>query len=175
MALESAAELYVHAIAIEREAAERYAEFAERMAKQDNYKVAAFFRMLSAFEAKHLDALKRRTAEVELPPLTSDYSWLDEGPPETAARELIFRLMTQRQALSIALHNEKRARAFFEHAARTATDPAVRALAKEMAAEEAEHISLIERMLDRTLDPRQRPLPAGSYPEATMTSTTLQR
>jgi rubrerythrin len=149
MSLQSAAELYVHAIAIEREAAERYAEFAGRMASEDNYKVAAFFRMLSTFEAKHLAELKRRIAGVELPPLTSDYSWLDEGASETAGRELIFRAMTPRHALAIALHAEKRARAFFEHVCRTAADPATRSLAKEMAMEEAEHISLVERMLDR--------------------------
>jgi rubrerythrin len=149
MSLQSAAELYVHAIAIEREAAERYAEFAERMASEDNYKVAAFFRMLSAFESKHLAELKRRTAGIELPPLTSDYSWLDDGPPETLAHELVVRRMTQRHALAVALHAEKRARAFFEHAARTAGDSATRELAREMAAEEAEHAVLIGHMLDR--------------------------
>ena len=61
--------------------------------------------------------------------------------------------MTQRQALCIALDAEKRARAFFEHACRTATDPAARALAKEMAMEEAEHVALIGRMLQRTPEP----------------------
>lgn len=153
MSLEYAAELYVHAIAIEREAAERYAEFAQRMADEGNHAVAALFRMLSTFEARHFDELKRRTAGIELPPLTSDYSWRDNRAPETAARELVFRLMTQRQALCIALDAEKRARAFFEHACRNATHPAARALAKEMAMEEAEHVVLIERMLQRTPEP----------------------
>jgi rubrerythrin len=149
MSIESAAELYVHAIAIEREAAERYAEFAGRMAGQGNHAVAALFGMLATYEARHLESLKRKTEGVTLPPLTSDYTWLDGAAPETAARELILRPLTQHQALSIALHNEKRARAFFEHAARTAADPAMRALALEMAAEEADHVVLIERMLDR--------------------------
>jgi rubrerythrin len=150
MSLESAAELYVHAIAIEREAAARYSEFAERMSQQGNEAVARLFRQLAGFEAEHLAALKQRTAGLDLPELTSDYSWLDDTAPETVPLDVLFRRMTPRQALSIALHNEKRARAFFEHAVRTATDPAVRALAKEMAAEEAEHVVLIERMLDRT-------------------------
>ncbi len=149
----SAAELYVHAIAIEREAAERYAELAERMADLDNHAVAALFRFLSRAEARHLAELRRRTEGVLLPELCADYSWLHEGPPETVARELVFRLMTQRDALKIALQAEKRACAFFEHEARSATDPAVRALAREMAAEEAGHVALIERMLARTPDP----------------------
>ncbi|MCD6044016.1 MAG: Rubrerythrin [Burkholderiales bacterium] len=148
--IESATELYVHAIAIEREAAQRYTEFAEHMADRGEPTLARLFRLLAEGETKHLDALMRRTDGVALPELGSDYSWLDQGAPETAARELVFRLMTQRDALEIALRAEKRARAFFEHAARVADDPAVRALAREMAAEEAEHVALIERMLSRT-------------------------
>jgi rubrerythrin len=150
MSLESAAELYVHAIAIEREAAARYGEFAERMSEQGNHAVATLFRMLASLEAKHLDELKRRTAGVALPPLTADYSWPDSRAPETAARDLIDPRMTQSHALAIALQAEKRARAFFEHAGRVWGDPATRALAREMAAEEAEHVVLIERMLART-------------------------
>jgi rubrerythrin len=61
--------------------------------------------------------------------------------------------MSQRDALKIALHAEKRARAFFEHVVRSADDPALRALAREMAAEEAEHVALIERLLERTPNP----------------------
>ena len=54
-----AAELYVHAIAIEREAAERYAEFAARMDQQGNFA------------------------------LTADYSWHDSEAPETAQRHAL--------------------------------------------------------------------------------------
>ena len=153
MALETVAELYVHAIAIEREAAERYAELAERMADLGNGEVAALFRFLAQAEARHLGELRRRTEGVALPALCADYSWLHDGPPETVARELVFRLMTQRDALEIALMAEKRARAFFEHAVRIADDPAVRALAREMAAEEAEHIALVQALLSRTPAP----------------------
>ena len=151
--IDSAAELYVHAIAIEREAAERYAELAERMADLGNHAVADLFGFLSRAEMQHLAALRRRTRGVALPALDADYSWLGEGPAETVARELVFRLMSQRDALQIALQAEKRARAFFEQVVRSAEDPALRALAREMAAEEAEHVALIERMLARTPDP----------------------
>jgi rubrerythrin len=137
MSNEFTAELYVHAIAIEREAAARYAELAEVMASEGNDKVAAFFRMLSAFEATRLDALEGKTAGVELPALSCDHSWYDSEAPETAPRH----------ALGTALDAEKRARAFFEQAGRVADDPEARALAREMAEEEAEHIRLIERML----------------------------
>lgn len=148
--IESTAELYGHAIAMEREAAERYAEFARRMADEGSEDVAALFGRLARLEAAHLDALKRRTAGVALPPLEADYSWLDAGPPETLAHDLVFRLMTPHQALGIALQAEKRARAFFEQAQRAADDPAMRSLAREMAAEEGEHVAMLEGLLDRT-------------------------
>jgi len=149
----SIAELYVHAIAIEREAAERYAELAERMRDESNEDLAALFAGLAALEKEHLEALERRTAGVALPPLTArDYKWLGDAAPESTARELVFHLMTPRHALRIALRAEQRAQAFFEHVLLTADDPALRALAREMAAEEQEHVLLIERMLESTPD-----------------------
>jgi rubrerythrin len=61
--------------------------------------------------------------------------------------------MTPQHALRMALGAEKRAQAFFEHVLLTADDPALRALAREMAADEQEHVLLIERMLESTPDP----------------------
>jgi rubrerythrin len=152
--IRTAAELYAHAIAIEREAAERYAELAVRMADLGNPAVAGLFRRLAGFEAEHLQTLLNRTNGVELPGLSSaEYRWLDAGAPETAARELVFRLMTPRHALAIALGAEQRAQEFFEQVFATAPDPALRALAQEMAVEEREHVRLVEGMLARTPDP----------------------
>jgi len=152
--IRSAAELYAHAIAIEREAAERYSEFAERMADLGNEAVAELFDRLAGFEAEHLETLLRRSDGVALPvPAAGEFSWLDAAAPETAARELIFRLMTPRHALEIALLAEKRAQAFFESVLTSAQDPALRALAKEMAAEEQEHVGMVEQLLARTPDP----------------------
>jgi rubrerythrin len=143
----STAELYVHAIAMEREATERYTELAQRMSDEGNDQVAALFARLAAHESEHLAALRRRTAGVALPALDTDYSWIDAGAPETLAHDFVFRLMTPQQALSIALRAEKRAKAFFEQAQHVADDPATRSLAREMAAEEAGHIEMIEALL----------------------------
>ena len=126
------AELYVHAIATEREAARRYAELAERMVRQDD-RAAALFRRLAQVEARRLADLRRESAGLELPDLSADHSWRMDG----------------RDSLDIALRAEKAARAFFEQAARTAPDPVVRALALEMAAEEAAHADLIMRLAAR--------------------------
>jgi rubrerythrin len=151
--IESAAELYVHAIAIEREAAERYAEFARRMADEGNDEVAAVLRKLAGLETEHLEALQRRTAGIALPKLETDYQWLDTGAPEAVAHDLVFRLMTPSQALAVALDAEKRAHAFFNHVQHVAADPALRALAKEMAAEEEQHIVMLLEVIQRVPSP----------------------
>jgi rubrerythrin len=153
-AIRTAAELYAHAIAIEREAAERYGEFAERMDDLGNEALADLFGWLAGVEAEHLQTLERRTAGVALPRFApGEYRWIDAAAPETAAHELVFRLMTPRHALDIALAAEKRAQAFFEGVLTSAQDPALRGLAREMAAEEQEHVRLVERLLERTPDP----------------------
>jgi rubrerythrin len=146
--------LYAHAIAIEREAVARYSEFAERMSDLGNEAAAEVFATLARMEREHLDELLARAAGLKLPVLAdNEYSWLDGAVPETAARELVFRLMTPRHALEIALAGENRAAAFFEHIALTADDPMLAALAREMAADEGDHIALLEKLLERTPSP----------------------
>ena len=121
-------ELYAHAIAIEREAAETYAELAQHMDELGNDEVATLFRRLAVFEAEHLQTLEARTAGVALPALKpGEYAWLDAGAPETVARELVYRLLTPRAALDIALDAERRAQQFFAGVHATADDPALRA------------------------------------------------
>lgn len=154
MAIQSAPELYAHAIAIEREAAERYAELAVRMQDEGRDDLARVFRMLADLEGQHLQTLEARTLDVALPAIaTGRYHWLEVGAPETAARNWVYRLMTPRMALLIALQAEMRAQAFFESMFTTCDDPALRALAREMAAEEQEHVLLIERLLESTPQP----------------------
>ena len=143
-------ELYAHAIAIEREAAERYAEFAQHMADEGNDEVATLFRTLAVFEAEHLDTLEARTRGVKVPTIEPGaYAWLDAGAPETTAHDLVFRLLNPHQALEIALEAERRAMRFFTEVKETATDPALRALAQEMAAEEDGHIAMVQLALER--------------------------
>lgn len=151
--IRTAPELYAHAIAVEREAAERYTEFSQRMSDMGDEAVAGVFGSLARMETEHLAALERRTEGLALPQVeTRAYRWLEVGAPERAAHELILRLMSPHNALSIALGAEKRAQAFFEFVLMTAEDPALRGLAREMAADESEHVALIEQLLARTPD-----------------------
>jgi len=166
--IKSAAGLYAHAIAIEQEAVERYSEFAQRMADLGNDAVAEIFANLAKTEANHLQALERRADGMVLPLLArGEYCWLDAGSPEAAARELIFRLMTPRQALAIALEAEKQAQAFFEHVVTTAPNAALGTLAREMAIDEQEHVAMIERALAHTPKPVDWPAVYDSNPSGT--------
>jgi rubrerythrin len=140
--------LYAHAIAIEREAAERYGELAERMEDLGYEAVAEVFARLAQFEGEHLDRLLRRAAGAgELAP--GQYRWSDADAPETLPRRLDPHALSSRGALRLALAAEYRAHAFFEGALLRADDPALRALAAEMARDEAEHIELLERLLEQ--------------------------
>ena len=90
------AALYAHALAIEREAAARYGEFAARMADEGNEAVARLFAELAGFEGEHASALERECDGMALPAIApAEYAWLDAGAPETAAHDLVFQLMTR--------------------------------------------------------------------------------
>ena len=152
--IKTSAELYAHAIAIEREAAARYFEFAERMSDLGNEAVAEIFSTLATLEAEHLIELLERTADMALPDLAADeHRWLGGSAPETVDRELVFRLMTPRHALEIALLAENRAAAFFDTVVLTCDDAMLRALACEMAGDEADHIAILEKLLETTPSP----------------------
>lgn len=145
------AQLYAHAIAIETEAAERYSDLGDAMAEQGQHSVAVLFFMLSSFEARHLRELTRRTAGRVLPKVKAEYSWREGEAPETVNFDACVGQITPQRALLMALDAETRAKAFFEHAARVTKDPATRALAREMAEEEAEHMILVQRALERLI------------------------
>ena len=124
------AEILVHAIAVEREAARRYTELARQLAER-KHPAAALFAELARQDERHLERLEAKSAGVALPDLGADHSWR-EAPP-----------------LASALQAETDARAFFEQAGRVAPDPLARSLAEEMAAEESEHIARIQALLSR--------------------------
>ena len=129
-AMEWSAELYAHAIAVESEAALRYAELARRMAGQGRAEAARLCAEFAAHQAGHLSALQRRALGMPPAELTCDHSWPEHGAP-----------------LANALRAEQNARAFFAQAGRVARDDAARAIAEEMVEEENDHIARIERVI----------------------------
>jgi rubrerythrin len=153
-AIGSIAELYAHALAVEREAAARYAELAEFMSDHGNAPVAELFARLAQIEEEHADAIVARARGLNVPALRSfEHTWFDAGPPETVAHEFVFRLMTPHDALKVALEAEQRARAYFEAVFAAATAPDVKMLAASMIQEEQQHIEWVERALAMDPDP----------------------
>jgi rubrerythrin len=153
-AILSTEEMLAHAIAIEREAAARYAELGERMGDLGNDLVAELFLRLAKLEKDHEQELLRRAAGLNLPALSrGEYAWLDDGSPERAPHDLVLNLLTPHSALQIALQAEERAAAFFESARKQAADPALAVMAAEMAAEEGVHIAWVKSAIRRTPNP----------------------
>jgi rubrerythrin len=148
------AECYASALAIEREAAARCAEFAEYLDDHGEQATAELFRKLARFERQHVEELERRTTGMPLPALRPwEFSWLDDAPSEQVDHEFIFHLMTPHDALTIALGAEKRAQALYEQAIETSDDPEVKRLARELAGEELEHIAWLEDGLKKVPRP----------------------
>ena len=142
-------EFYAHALAIEREAAERYAEFTAYFSDRDEEALAGLCANLAAMERAHFDDLAAACASLVLPVIGAHrYQWLEAGAPESAARELLYRVATPRQLLEIALAAEWRAREFFVNIALTAPSREVRELASVMAAEEGEHVRWVRNALE---------------------------
>ena len=146
----SAAEFIAYAYAMEAEAAERYAEFADSMEVHNNREVAELFRKLARIEQLHADQILEQMGWKQSPAAAVDCRWEGTEGPETADSTELHYLMQPYHALQIALHNEKRARDFFANLAKVTTRAGVRKAALEMHAEEAEHVRLIEAWLKRT-------------------------
>jgi hypothetical protein len=144
----TAEEFYVHALAIEREAAERYAEFEAQFGARGEEALAGLCRELATVELAHYGELVRASAHLTLPAIaTADHLWLADDGPEIPSREALYRIATPRQLLEIALAGEMRAREFFVQVARTAPSREVRELASVMAAEEFEHVRWVMQAL----------------------------
>lgn len=143
-----------HAVAMENEAAERYDELADSMDVHNNPEVAELFRQMAKFSRLHGASVAERATGHDLPKLKSwQYRWNTPEPPEVGTPSGTHYLMTSFHALEFALENEKRGQEFYASEARGSDDAEVRALATEMAAEEAEHVTELEEWLARTPKP----------------------
>jgi len=153
-AVASVESLYAHAIAMEREAAARYREFAQSMRDHGNDETAALFERLAKLESAHADRLERDTRKLSVPALErEEFAWLDTGPEVAGSHEFVMRLMSPHDALKIALAGEERAREFFSKALGIAKSPDVKALATEMMKDEADHIEWVREALSHEPGP----------------------
>lgn len=169
--IESVPEFLVHALELEHESAERYRQLAETMSVHHNVEVADLFRRLADMSDAHASEVSARTEGMVLPEIAPwDFKWSCPGSPESDClddREVSY-LMTPLQALDLALHNESRGRDFYAHVASSSPTSEVRAIAGEMAEEEAEHVDLLKDWLAKEshlTSPAQEDLDPPNMPE----------
>jgi rubrerythrin len=142
-------EFYAHALAMEHEAAERYAEFEAWFRDRGEEMLAGLCRNLSQAENEHFRQLERGARGLTLPVIPAgEMRWLDAGSPESPAHELFYRVAEPRHLLQVALAAECRAAAFFEWVVRTSPSPEVRERAREIAEEEALHVRWMRDALE---------------------------
>jgi rubrerythrin len=141
------------ALAMEREAVERYTDFADAMDTHNNREVAAMFRTMAGYENKHAQQIMTEMGWKEAPPLRATLSWPGFEAPETVAIDEVHYLMQPWHALQLALAAEQRAERFFAELARVATSDSVRRAALELQAEEAEHVALVKQWIDKVPPP----------------------
>ena len=141
---------YVYAIALTHEAAANYRQFATLMDDHGNDALAELFSRLAEFEIERAYHLAKKTVDMTLPNLVSDeIAWFERGAPVPAARAFVYRVMTPRMALDIALRAEQRAKALFERMLAESDDPDVRALVSGFAHDEEAHIAWVQDALAR--------------------------
>ena len=147
------AEFMSRAYAIELEATDRYAQFAEQMDTHNNREVAELFRKLSRIEALHAKRILDEMRWPSLPALPAAYAWEGLEAPETAPFDSLHYLMQPYHALEIALKCELEAAAYFDGIAAAPAPKRVKAAAREMAAEERAHVELIRDWLKKVPQP----------------------
>ena len=145
-------EFLAHAIALEHEAAERYLELADMMEAHRNDAVSALFRDMVRYSRLHHDSIVERARGVALPSLRSwEYRW--SRPPEAGGDEAFDYLLDPYHALCYARENEVRGMEYYSVVGLNSTDPEVKRLASEFAAEETEHVEALDDWLARTPRP----------------------
>jgi rubrerythrin len=143
------------AYAMELEATERYAQFAEQLDAHNNREVAGLFRKLAEIEGLHARRILEEMRWPSVPALPPAFAWDGPEAPETAPFEALHYLMQPYHALEIALRCELQAVKYFEGVAAADVPQRVRAAAKDMAEDEREHVALIKEWMKKV--PRPAP------------------
>ena len=141
-----------HAIKLETEAARGYEEMTAAMQTLGNREARDFFRQMAHYARLHQADAMARGGFNDVPLLAEyEYQWPDGTSPERAEWAGIDGLTDELAAMQVALEAEFRAQAYYAAVAATASDPEVRALATEFAAEESEHVAALEARISARL------------------------
>ena len=141
-------ELMAQASAFEREAVERYTEFADVLETHNNREAAALFRSLAVQESRHAEELMRSMGWQQPPAPPAQ-----QPAPRGADLQQAHYLMQPWHALQVALEAEREARDFFAALVQRSDSEEVRRAALRLQAEEQEHIDLLQGWLAKVPPP----------------------
>jgi rubrerythrin len=148
MANDELMQFLAHSVELESEARERYLELADAMTGHHNQAVADFFARMAREAELHLAEVSELAAGMNLPQLKAwEFDWPEAEPPETASYEAVHYRMSLRQAITLALANERAAEQFYREAAENTNDGDTGRIARDFANEEKSHAAELERML----------------------------
>lgn len=147
------ADFMVQAYAMENDARDRYGEFADQMEVHNNAAVAQLFRKLARIEGLHADKIMKEMGWRKPPAAAEAWMWRQSEGPESAPPGELHYLMQPWHALELALACEERAVSFFSGIADSTAPADVKRIAREMAAEEREHVQLIRDWMKKVEQP----------------------
>ena len=151
-------DLLAVAYQIEIDAVERYNLLADQMETHNNPELVKVFRDLARAEGIHGEEIRRLAGDIDVVTHARRIAKFERSEsPEEADLSSAHYMMTPWHALQLALDGEKRALAYFTSIVEAAKDPKVKAMAAELVEEEAEHVSLVHRLL------RRYPPPSDSW------------
>ncbi|MFO1153647.1 MAG: ferritin family protein [Rhodospirillales bacterium] len=137
-----------YSIKVEEEAAVHFDELGEAMEKCGNTQVAKLFRQFAGYSRLHWEQAKERAGSRDVERyIPEEHMWPRLETPEQTSLWAGDPAMSRRDALKAALQGERQGFEFYHHIAETARSKEIRALAKEFADEEAEHVAILERWI----------------------------
>ena len=147
-------DLLAVAYQIEVDAVDRYNVLADQMEVHNNPELVKVFRDLARAEGIHGEEIRRLAGDFDVAAHAREIAKFEKSEsPEEAELGSAHYMMTPWHALQLSLAGEKRALAYFTSIVATAKDPKVKEMAAELVEEEAEHVSLVYRLLRRYPEP----------------------
>ena len=138
------------AMKVEEEAADHFDDLARDMERCGNGPVAELFAQLSRYSRLHLEEVRSHAGGTAAAAyLPEEHVWPDLVTPEQTALWAGDPTLSRLDALKAALAGERLGFEFYHHVAETSPDAAIRAMAKEFAKEESEHVAILEQWIER--------------------------
>lgn len=141
-------ELCGHALELERDAAQRFSEYARRTRELGARGTATLFESLAVEQQQEVNALELATGERKAAELSPwEYAWRLTYLPDAIEQRPRVVPVSAREALQLALMAKRRAEAFYNDVGENARDTVVRGCAVEMATAERAQIRRLQRQL----------------------------